>query len=65
MARDLISLSRQVVLNTDSLPTQGDVSVSERWEIIGSHYQQETHSLIFKGEETDAQRGASLADVLP
>lgn len=62
MARDLISLSRQVVLNTDSLPAQGDVPVSERWEIIGSHHQQETHSLVFKGEETYAR---SLADVLP
>lgn len=50
------------MLNTDSLPAQGDVPVSERWEIIGSHHQQETHSLVFKGEETYAR---SLADVLP
>lgn len=65
MARDLISLSRQVVLNTDILPAQDDVPVTERWEIIVSRCQQETHSLVLKGEETDAQRRESLADVFP
>lgn len=52
-------------MNTDALTAQNDVSVTEGWEIIVSPHQQETHSLFSRGEETDAPRGESLADVFP